>query len=134
MGNIGFKSKRQHFLPIEAEEIFRTAQVKTMTDDGFRRIFEFLIVETVHTTKIRDSRLCTYTGTAKENDSTAFRNPLFQKFQFSHNNLLSCMPRILPFQRTFVILMFTLLKAQDALLDILGLSLYLPLSNADLHL
>ena len=58
MGNVRFKSQRQHFLPVESEEIVRLPFIKAVTNDCFRRILKFLIIESINTSKIRDSAFC----------------------------------------------------------------------------
>ena len=84
VGDIRFESQRHHFLPVETEEIGRIVQIKAVTDDRFRRILEFLTVQSVHTAEIRNSRFCADTGTPKENDTVTFPDPSFQSFHFFH--------------------------------------------------
>ena len=110
VGNVGHKAQGQHLLPVEPEEILRSLLIKAVGDNGFRRIFKFLIVQPVHTSEIGDSgfrgvlfvrppifavqairaaeifdtAFGAHARSSKGNNSVAFFYPSFQNFSFLH--------------------------------------------------
>ena len=44
VGDIGFKTKRKHLFPVKPEEIRRIAHIKTVADDGLRRVLKMLVI------------------------------------------------------------------------------------------
>ena len=44
VGDIRLEAKRQHFLPVKPEKVFRIPLIKAVADDFLRRVVEFLVI------------------------------------------------------------------------------------------
>ena len=84
VGDIWFMSKRQHFLPVESIEIFRSAEEEAMGNDLLRRILKFLVVQSIYAAEIRNAGFGADTGTAEKDDAATFVDPYFKLFNLIH--------------------------------------------------
>ena len=70
--------ERQHFRTIEAVKLLGFAQEERMAENGLRRVFVLLVVQTVHRAEIRNAALGRYARTAEKDDIVAAVDPLSQ--------------------------------------------------------
>ena len=88
VSRIGFGIQDQHLVFIEPVKFLRIFHEKGMTQNGFRRIGIFLVIQSVLTSEIGDPAFCRNTRTSeKYNVFTAF-DPFFQPFDLFIHILL----------------------------------------------
>ena len=68
MCGVGLCIGIKHFVPIETIELFGVMSIEGMAEDGFRGIVIFLVVQTIHTSEVRDTAFCRYAGASEKDD------------------------------------------------------------------
>ena len=68
VGGVGLGVQGQHFGPVEVVEFLGVCLVKCVAEHGLRRVFEFLVIQAVHTAEVRDAGLGGHAGAAEKHD------------------------------------------------------------------
>ena len=68
VGCVGLGIGTQKLAAVKTEELLRILLIKSVTENGLRRIIILLMIQPVYTAKIRDPGLRADTGTAKKDD------------------------------------------------------------------
>lgn len=76
VGGVGLCIRTHQLVPVKLIELLRMGHKKAVAKHGLRRIVILLVVQAVHTAKIRDSRLRAHPRAAKKHDIVALLNPL----------------------------------------------------------
>ena len=82
MGPVGLYAVNDQLFPVEAVILLRVASEKACAENGLRRVLPLLVVQSVHTAKVGNSRFRTDSGPAKKHDVVTFGYPLSQGLYF----------------------------------------------------
>ena len=89
VSGVGLSVQGQHFTAVKVVEFLGVGLKKCVTEHGFRRIFELLVIQTVHAAKVLDAGLRADPGSAEEDDIVALIHQLFQlQNGFVHRKIL----------------------------------------------
>ena len=71
VGGVGLGVQGQHFGPVEVVEFLGVRLVKCVAEHCLRRVFEFLVIQAVHTAEVRDAGFGGHAGAAEKHDVVA---------------------------------------------------------------
>ena len=75
---IGHNTVDDQLFPVKTVILSRVTDKKAAGEDSFGRVLPLLVIQSVHAAEIRNSRLCTDSGTAEKNDILALVHQFFQ--------------------------------------------------------